>query len=71
MADLLSRFPALRTPGDENSPWVLGPEPGDVSGDFAYINMTYDGAEGAADFVAETARRHNLVCFDPQSGSLL
>jgi hypothetical protein len=71
LADLVSRYPALGTAGDERSPWAMGPDVGDANGDFVQITMTYGGAEEAVSFVAETARLHGLVCFDPQSGRVL
>jgi hypothetical protein len=70
LRELLERFPALDEREDPRSPWAVGPEPGDVNGDFAYLNMTYSGAEIAADEVAALARRHGLVCFDPQTEAL-
>ncbi|WP_130504330.1 hypothetical protein [Blastococcus saxobsidens] len=71
LEDLLSVLPALDESEDPRSPWATGPEPGDVSGDFAYLTMTYPGAEAALDTVAAVARRHGLVCFDPQDERLL
>lgn len=69
--DLAGRFPNLGTPGAEHSPWAVGPEPGDVDGGFACLIMTYAGARGSLEAVVEIARRHGLVCFDPQSETLL
>lgn len=71
IADLLATYPPLGEDGDEDCPWATGPEPGDLNGDFAYLTMTYSGAEAAYDFVTETARKHGLVCFDPQSEALV
>ncbi|WP_104524953.1 hypothetical protein [Blastococcus atacamensis] len=69
--ELLTVLPPLDESDDPRSPWATGPEPGDVSGDFAYLTMTYPGAEAALDTVVEVAGRHGLVCFDPQDGRLL
>lgn len=69
--ELLAVLPPLDDSDDPRSPWATGPEPGDVSGDFAYLTMTYPGAETSLDTVAEVARRRGLVCFDPQDGALL
>ncbi len=68
--ELLREFPPLGTPDDEVSPWAVGPEPGDINGDVVCLNMTYPGAERAYDGIIEIARRHDLVCFDPQSEQL-
>lgn len=69
--EVLTRFPGLGEPGDEDSPWAVGPEPGDVNGDFAYLNMTYPGARACLEAVVEIAHRYGLVCFDPQSEKVL
>ena len=69
--ELLSVLPPLDDSEDPDSPWATGPEPGDISGEFAYLTMTYPGAEAARDTVADVARRRGLVCFDPQEGTLL
>lgn len=69
--ELLAVLPPLDESDDPSSPWATGPEPGDVSGDFAYLTMTYPGAEASLGTVADVARRRGLVCFDPQDGMLL
>ena len=69
--ELLSLLPPLDDSDHPDSPWATGPEPGDISGDFAYLTMTYPGAERALETVAAVARRHGLVCFDPQEETLL
>lgn len=71
VADLLAAYPALGEPGDENSPWATGPEPGDITGDFAYLTLTFSGASASADAIVEIGHRHHLVCYDPQSGTLV
>lgn len=69
--ELLSILPPLDEAEHPDSPWATGPEPGDISGDFAYLTMTYPGARAALDTVAAVAGRHGLVCFDPQEETLL
>ena len=65
--ELLLRFPPLTALDvDENTPWATGPEPGDVNGDFVYLTMTYPGARRVCDGIVAIARRHALVCYDPQ-----
>lgn len=70
--DVLRRFPPLTVDADDDgdSPWATGPEPGDVDGDFAYLTMTFPGASAHLDEVVAIARRHGLVCFDPQTEAL-
>jgi hypothetical protein len=44
---------------------------GNVMCPFFYFAMTYPGAREAYAFVTETAARHGLVCFDPQTMKLV
>ena len=71
LADLLARYPGLGEPGDQDSPWAAGPEPGDTDGDFVYLTMTYSGARSAYETVVGLAHRHGLVCYDPQAEALV
>ena len=72
LEELLREFPPLgESEDDGDSPWAVGPEPGDVNGDLVYLNMTFAGAERAYDGVLEIARRHGLVCYDPQEERLV
>jgi hypothetical protein len=68
---LLAKWPALGEPGDERSPWAMGPEIGDAFGSCIYITMTYGGAEEAVPVIAATAREHGLICYDPQFESAI
>ncbi len=70
LKELLTHFPALDETSDEDNVWATGPEPGDINGDFAYLTLTYPGAERAYELVTDTARKHGLVCYDPQNDSL-
>jgi hypothetical protein len=68
--ELEKRYPDLDTLDDahvDESPWAEGHMIGNVMGPFFYFAMTYPGAGEAYSFVAETAARHGLVCFDPQT----
>ena len=69
--ELLTILPPLDESDDPASPWATGPEPGTVTGEFAYLTMTYPGARAALDTVIDVARRHGLICFDPQETALL
>jgi hypothetical protein len=55
----------------DDSPWADGPLTGNVMGPFFYFATTYSGAHEALPFVAETAARRGLVCFDPQTRMLI
>ena len=66
VSSLLARWPALGEPGDEKSPWAMGPEIGEVFGSCIYITMTFPGADFAVSVIAAEARARGLVCYDPQ-----
>jgi hypothetical protein len=72
---LTTRYPDLMDlPEDapeDTAPWADGPLTGNVVGPFFYFALTYSGAEAALPFIADTARAHGLVCFDPQRPGLL
>lgn len=71
---LQDHYPDLMDLPDDDldtSAWADGPLTGNVMGPFFYFALTYSGAEEALAFVAETARTHGLVCFDPQRPGLL
>ena len=72
--DLEKRYPDLDEVDEallDDSPWAEGHMIGNVMGPFFYFAMTYPGARKALSFVAQTAAAHDLVCFDPQSMTLI
>jgi hypothetical protein len=48
--------------------WSDGPLIHNASGPFFYFGMIWSRAEEVASFAASVAKKHGLVCFDPQSG---
>lgn len=66
VSSLLARWPPLGGPGDQNSPWAMGPEIGYAFGSCIYITMTYRGAKHAVPVIAAEARSRGLVCYAPQ-----
>jgi hypothetical protein len=52
-------------------PWADGSLTGDVMGPFFYFSLRWSKAEEVLPFIAETARNHGLVCFDPQRAELV
>lgn len=64
--ELLERHPGLGSPGDGDSPWAVGPEPGDVNGNFVYLTLTFSGAQRSLEWIVATALRRGLVVYDPQ-----
>lgn len=66
VAALVQRWPD----DDEASPWSASPIIGDASGSTFYTGVVWSRADEAGAFIAETARAHGLVCFDPQAERL-
>jgi hypothetical protein len=64
----LSELPSDRL---DESPWADGPLLGNASGPFFYFGISFSRVEEVVPFIAETARTHGLICFDPQSGEVL
>jgi hypothetical protein len=50
--------------------WSDGPLENNASGPYFYFGIVWSRAGEVAEFVADVAREHGLVCFDPQSGEL-
>jgi hypothetical protein len=74
IAALTARYPDLTEHSSDDvdaSPWADGPLTLDVKGPFFYFALVYSKVDEALPFIAETARRHGLVCFDPQRQRLL
>jgi hypothetical protein len=71
---LLAEFPDLDVLADDDvddSPWADSPLLGNASGPFIYFAMVAnDAAEKAWELATATAKRLDLVAFDPQSGTL-
>jgi hypothetical protein len=72
---LTARYPDLTVDLLEEEldelPWASWPLTGHVMGPFLYINLRWSKAAEVLPFIAETARQHELVCFDPQERALL
>lgn len=61
-----------RWPGDDpDAPWASFPLAGDAHGGTLYINLVFGRPDDDIWFIASTARRLGLVCFDPQLEALL
>lgn len=63
---LLARWPDLGDPGGDDSPWAAGPLLGEAFGPCIYFGVTFSGAEAAVPVIADMAREHGLICYDPQ-----
>lgn len=68
---LLARWPDISEDSGEDSPWADAPLIENAFGDAIYFGMGWSRADEASDFVALTALEHGLVCYDPQSETLL
>ncbi len=62
---LETRWPAF----DESSPWALAPLEGE--GRTLYVNLVFGRPDSDLSFMADSARRLGVVCFDPQLESVL
>lgn len=69
--DLLARWPDIDQPDSEDSPWADSPLIANAVGNAIYFAMVWTKADEAAAFVTQVALKHRLVCFDPQSETLL
>ena len=49
--------------------WASGPL--DAHGPLLYVNLRWDVSYEALDFIARTAAKHGLVCFDPQGSQVV
>jgi hypothetical protein len=66
--DLLSRFPDLTQ--TEDTVWAAGPLRDEILGGFINVAVSWPRADEAWAFFLQTARRHGLVCYDPQAEKL-
>jgi hypothetical protein len=61
-----------RWPGhDLSAPWATYPLTGDASGPTLYVNLVHGRPDTDLMFMAATARRLGVVCFDPQLEAML
>jgi hypothetical protein len=65
--ELLTRYPDLME--TENTVWGDGPLVGNILGDFINMSLIWSGYVEAAQFVIETAHKHGLHCYDPQTST--
>ena len=72
LTDLLARWPDIDEPGGEESPWAMSGVREDASGPVCYLTMSNTPLlDEAVAYIAQLARRHGLVCFDPQFEEVL
>ncbi len=69
---LLARWPDLDedAENEDDTPWSDGPLIGNAAGQVLSFGMVHSRAEEASVFAVELARKHGLVCFDPQLEAL-
>ena len=66
---LLARYPDV---GDDlGTPWADAPLKNNIVGDLFYFAMVPSEADAAMPFIVDTAKSHGLVCFDPQTETLM
>jgi hypothetical protein len=74
IAAITAKYPDLvDLPDDQvdDGVWSDGPLINNASGPLFYFGIVWSRVEEVAPFVAEVARSEGLVCFDPQSNSLV
>ena len=60
-----------RYPDDvQGSPWASPPVIDEASGPIVYLLMSYSRADEGSEYAAALARKHGLICFDPQGETL-
>jgi len=69
VADILARYPDLTETDD--TVWADGPMVNNILGQFINMSVIWSRIKEAEQVLAETAKRHGLYCYDPQSKKLL
>ena len=64
---LVARYP---DDVDSGVVWASPPVVEEASGPIVYLLMSYGKAEEVSEYAAALARKHGLVCFDPQGECL-
>jgi len=64
---LLKRYPDISPQGGATI-WTFSPIKSTISDDFMSLHVTWDGLQDALAFIVETAHRHDIDCYDPQTG---
>lgn len=59
-----------RWPEGDRSPWAVQPLLSDALGNVFPLSVRWEHAEVVASYAAGMARKHGLVCYDPQQGLL-
>lgn len=70
VAEVLTRYPEL-SGDDDDTLWASSPLADEITGPLLYVPLAGSRAEEGTAYLAERARAHQLVGFDPQSGTLL
>ena len=68
MQELLARYDDLTK--TEDTVWGDGPLIRNIRGDFINISLIWTRYQEAVPFIAATAHRHGLNCYDAQTGDL-
>jgi len=67
---LLAKYPDLDDDNEDECPWADAPLINNATGPLFYFAMVFSKAETASAFAADLAKKHGLVCFDPQLDKL-
>lgn len=66
---VIAHFPADE--GDVDGTWSMPPSERDADGSFAYLTLTYPGAQRSYAAVVELAVTGGLIAFDPQTRAVV
>jgi hypothetical protein len=67
----LARWPDIGSVEGVGSPWADGPLINNAAGRLIYFAMTWSSGPQVEDEVAGYAAERGLVCFNPQTGTLM
>ena len=68
---LLDQWPDITDDLHDDSPWATGPLMREAIGPFMCLAIVPARWRPAGTFVAQVAREHGLVCYDPQTERLI
>ncbi len=68
---LLARYPDLGDADVMDTPWADAPLKNNIVGNVFYFSVALSWADTAVPFIVDTAEAHGLVCFDPQTETLM
>jgi len=68
---LLDQWPDITDDLHDDSPWAAGPLMREAIGPFMCLAIMQAQRRPAGSFVAQIAREHGLICYDPQTKRMI